>query len=193
MWYAVCSLAPHSHFAEEARSHLCMDEPKRPTPVRRQLNLTPAALVKLIPMGLVLTLGMLTPSADILLEYSVSHAKFVYGAARMPNSEKLCNSFRAAGTNGCLDFSLSLLAACGSVSWPCRTWPGSKELQLAKKSEAPWRPSSAGWMPEKTSRLSVGVGRRHPVTMRKASLRTLSIRRVCALRHQAGAQYSAVE
>ena len=53
MWFAVCSLAPHSHFAEEARPHLCMDEPKRPTPVRRQLSLTQAFLVKLIPMGLV--------------------------------------------------------------------------------------------------------------------------------------------
>ena len=48
-------------------------------------------------------------------------------------------------------------------------------------------------MPERTGRLSVGMGRRHPVTMHKASLRTLSMRRVCALRHQAGAQYSAVE
>ena len=27
MWSAVCLLAPHSHFAEEARPHLCMDEP----------------------------------------------------------------------------------------------------------------------------------------------------------------------
>ena len=123
----------------------------------------------------------------------MSHVKFVYWAARMPNSVKLCNSFREAGTNGCLDFSLSLLAACGSVSWPCRMWRGSKKLRLAKESVAPWQRSSAGWMPERTGRLSVGVGRRHPVTMRKASLRTLSMRRVCALRHQADAQYSAVE
>ena len=106
---------------------------------------------------------------------------------------QICNSFRAAGTNGCLDFSLSLLAAQGSVSWPCRMWPGSKELRLAKESVAPWRRSEAGWMIERTGKLSVGVGRRHPVTMRKASLRTLSMRRVCALRHQAGAQYSAVK
>ena len=72
-------------------------------------------------------------------------------------------------------------------------WPGSKELRLAKESVAPWRRSSAGWMSEKTGRLSVGVGRRHPVKMRKESLRTLSMRRVCALCHQAGAQYSSVE
>ena len=58
MWSAVCLLAPHSHFAEKARPHLCMDEPKRPTPVRRRLSLTQAALVKLIPIGLVLALQM---------------------------------------------------------------------------------------------------------------------------------------
>ena len=94
----------------------------------------------------------------------------------MTNSDKLCNNFRAAGKNECLDFSLSLLAACGSVSWPCRMWPGSKELQLAKEGVAPWRQSSAGWMPERTGRFSVGVGRRNPKTMRKTSLRMLSMR-----------------
>ena len=47
--------------------------------------------------------------------------------------------------------------------------------------------------PEKIGRWFVGVGRRHPVTMRKASFKTLSMRRECAMRHQTGAQYSAVE
>ena len=58
MWSVVSSLAPNSHFSEEARSHLCMNEPKRPTPVRRQLSLTQAVLVKLILIGFALTLGM---------------------------------------------------------------------------------------------------------------------------------------
>ena len=58
MWSAVCSLTPQSHFAEGARPHLRMDKPKRPTPVRKRLSLTQAVLVKLIPIGLVLTLGM---------------------------------------------------------------------------------------------------------------------------------------
>ena len=48
-------------------------------------------------------------------------------------------------------------------------------------------------MPERSGRLSVGVGRKHSMALRKASLRTLSIRRVYALRCQAGAQYLAVE
>ena len=40
---------------------------------------------------------------------------------------------------------------------------------------------------------SVGVGRKHPVTMRKALLKMMSMRRVCVPRHQTGAQYSAME
>ena len=43
-WSAVCSEAPHSQFGEGARPHLCMDEWNRPTPVRRRLSLTQAAL-----------------------------------------------------------------------------------------------------------------------------------------------------
>ena len=55
-----------------------------------------------------------------------------------------------------------------------------------------WR-NSIRWMLDKIKRLSIGVRRRHPVTMRKASLMGLSIRQVSALRHQTGAQYSAAE
>ena len=55
MWSVVCSPAPHLHFAEEARPHLCMDERKRPTPACKQMSLTQAVLVKLIPIDLVRT------------------------------------------------------------------------------------------------------------------------------------------
>jgi len=41
--------------------------------------------------------------------------------------------------------------------------------------------------------LSTGVGCKHPVTIHKASLMAGLMRRVRALRHQTGAQYSAVE
>ena len=58
MWSAVCSLVSHLPFVEKARLHLCMDKSKRTMPVCRQLSLTQAVLVKVIPMGLVLTLGM---------------------------------------------------------------------------------------------------------------------------------------
>ena len=56
------------------------------------------------------------------------HVKIVHWPARMPNPNKLSSNFYAAGTNKCLDFSLSLLAACDSDSWPRRMWPGSEEL-----------------------------------------------------------------
>ena len=48
-------------------------------------------------------------------------------------------------------------------------------------------------MPARIGKSSVGVGRKHPATMRKVSLRMLSKRRVCVLRYQTGVQYSAVE
>ena len=45
----------------------------------------------------------------------------------------------------------------------------SRVALLAKKSVAASQRSSAGWMPESIGRLSIGVERKHPVTMRKAS------------------------
>ena len=84
LWPAVCSLAPHSQFAEEAKSHLCMDEPKRSTSICRLLSLTQ-------------------------LSWSVKFCqavKFVDWAARMLKSGMLCDNFRASETIGHLDFSL---------------------------------------------------------------------------------------
>ena len=72
-----------------------------------------------------------------------------------------------------------------SRSWS--RWLGFWARQ-AKDSVALFRRSSVGVMPDRTSRLSVGVGRRHPVTRRKASLMGLSMRRVCALRLQTEGQ-----
>jgi len=48
-------------------------------------------------------------------------------------------------------------------------------------------------MPARIRRLSTGSGRKYPVTVGKASLMTEPMRQVWALRHQTGAQYSAVE
>jgi len=42
----------------------------------------------------------------------------------------------------------------------------------ARGSVAPLRRSSAGWMPARIRKLSAGAGRRHPVTIHKASLMT---------------------
>ena len=106
-------------------------------------------------------------------------------------SEKLMRCC-AAGVNGCLDLRHRAFAFDGRVSAEWSRCPGSM-TRRAKDSVAPLRRSSAGWIPARIGRLSAGVVRRHPVTIRKASLMAGSMRRVWALRHQVGALYSAVE
>ena len=96
----------------------------------------------------------------------------------------------AAGTNGCLDFRHFVFALDGQMRAEWSRCPGS----MARRArEAPMQRSSAGWMPARIGSLSTDVGRRHPVTIHKASLMVGSMRRVWALRHQTGAQYTAVE
>ena len=63
----------------------------------------------------------------------------------------------------------------------------------AGDSMAHWRRSSVERISAKTNELSTVVGRRHPVTIRIASLIGLLMSRVWALRHQTGEQYSAAE
>ena len=114
MWSTVCSLAPHSQFVRGARPHLYMDEQKRPTPERRRLSLTQAALGRPIPKGLVLALGIKAWSDDALAEYSTSHFVFVHSAAQTSISDRLSSNFRAAGTNERLNFNLFLHTSCDS-------------------------------------------------------------------------------
>ena len=106
MWSAVRSLAPHSHFVEGARPHLCMDETKRPTPVRRREFDSSCSSQTHSNRSCADSRNVDTERC-ILSEYSVSHVKLIHWAARMPNSDKLCNSFRATETKMRLDFSLS--------------------------------------------------------------------------------------
>jgi len=98
----------------------------------------------------------------------------------------------AAGTNGCLGLRRRASALDGQVSAEWSRCPGYMAW-CPRDSVAPLRQSSAGWMPAIVGRLSAGVGRRHPVTVCKASLMARSIKQVWALRHQTGVQYSTVE
>ena len=84
-------------------------------------------------------------------------------------------------------------------SYPVDRWalsggkcPGFLAPRAADKL-APSRRSLAGWIRARIGRLCAGVRRRHPDTIRKASLMAGSMRRVWALRHQTGEQYSAVK
>ena len=138
-----------------------------------RLSLTQDVLGRLIPSCLELTLGMKSRTLEVLSNYSAFHLCFVHCFTRMLSLNKLSNSFHAAGTNGRLDLSLSKCAFCCPTNCPCSTWSGSWIALFAKESVAPNRRSSAGWMPARTGKSSVGVGRKHPVKMRKASLRML--------------------
>ena len=171
-WSAVCSAAPHSQFGEGARPHLCMDERNCPTPVLKRLSLTEAARGKPILIGLAQVLVTQTGRIFTILRIPLMICPLRSADDKSP--ARLSKRFRAAGTNGRLDLSLSWRASEDPLKKHYRS--GSKDSRWAKESVAPSRPSSAGWMPENTGRWSVGVGRRHPVTMRNASFKTLSMR-----------------
>ena len=83
----------------------------------------------------------------------------------------------AARTNGCLDLRRRASALDGQVSSEWSRCPGSM-ARRARDSVAPLRRSSAGWMPATVGRLFAGIGRKHSVTIRKASLMAGSMRRV---------------
>ena len=59
----------------------------------------------------------------------------------MPSSNRSLNSFLVAGTNECLNFSLSRSKFDDLASLPDKIWSGSRVPRLAKKSVAPKRRS----------------------------------------------------
>jgi len=77
----------------------------------------------------------------------------------------------------CLDLRRRASALDGRVSAEWSRCPGSM-ARRPRDSVAPLRRCSADWMPARIGRLSVDVGRRHPVTIRKASFMAGSMRRV---------------
>ena len=186
----VCFSAPHSQTAEEDIPHLYKQERKRPTLVWRRLNQIQRFLGGSF-RGVGAGVGDENAESCGLSVHSAFHWWSAHSAARMLLAYKLMRCC-AAGTNGCLDFRRRAFALDGRVSAEWSRCPRSM-ARGARDSVAPLRRSSAGWMPARMGSLSAGVGRRHPVTIRKASLMAGSMRRVSALRHQTGAQYSAVE
>jgi len=83
----------------------------------------------------------------------------------------------AAGRNGCLDFRGLASALDGQLSTEWSRCPGSM-ARHARYSVVPQRRNSAVRMLAGIGNLSAGVGRSHPVAIRKASLMAMSIRRI---------------
>jgi len=170
---------------------LYMQERKRPTSVRRRLSRTQALLGRVILGGWVTVSVMKMRRLVRLSDHSAFHWWSAHCAAHMLLSDELMRCC-AVSTNGCLDLRRRAFALDGHVSAEWSRCPGSV-ARRARDTVAPLRRNSAGWMPARIGRLSAGVGHRHPVTVRKASLMAGSMRRIWALRHQTGTQFSAVE
>ena len=71
-------------------------------------------------------------------------------------------------------------APCILTRWTGEQWSrcSGAIARRDRDSVAPLRRSSVGWASARQGRLSAGVGRKHPVTIRKASLMARSLRRV---------------
>jgi len=127
-------------------------------------------------------MGMKTRNLVGLSAHSAFHWWSAHCTTRMLLFSDELMSCCAAGTNECLDMRRHAFALDGRVSAEWSRCAGSV-ARRARNSVAPLRRNSAGWMPARMGRLSAGVGRRHPVTIRKASLMAGSMRRVWALRY----------
>ena len=136
--------------------------------------------------------GIKVRSLVVLSYHSEFHRWSSQNGVRMLLLSNEMMRWCAAGGNGCLDLRRREFAPDGRVSAEWSRCPGSM-ARRARDSVAPLRRSSARWMPARIGRLSTGVGRRQLVAISKASLMAGSMNRVSVLRHQTGAQYSAVK
>ena len=103
IWSAVCSSAPHSQDAVEAMPHLCINDRKRTTPVRRRFSRTQAGLVSPIPGGRASTSSKNECRREVLSRHPMFHLCSAHLAALVPSSLASLSSSRAAGTKGCLN------------------------------------------------------------------------------------------
>ena len=96
----------------------------------------------------------------------------------MPRRAKLFKSFRAAGTNGRLDLGL-FLGEHLQIHLKDHT-KYDKGLEIHGKTRRVLflvvEAQLAGCLSKNMGKLSFRVGQRHPVTMRKASFKTLSMK-----------------
>jgi len=161
--------------------HLCKQERKRPTPVRRRSSRNNAVLGRAIRGGWVQMTGMKVRSLVVFSNRSAFPRLSTQSAALLMLSDNCWVVVRL------VQMGVSIRDA--AHPHPVDRWALTRaDVQASWHGVAPLRRSSASWLPASIGRLFAGVGRRHPVTVRKASLMTGSMWRVRLMRHQAGAQ-----
>jgi len=147
--------------------HLCKQELKCPTPVRRRLSRTTPFLAGPFQECGRRWRGWTLRSLVVLSNYSAFHrwsAQIVAHLLLSPNELMSCC---AAGTNGCLDLRCRVFSDDGRVSAEWSRCPGSMARRI-RDSVAPFRRSSGGSILARIGRVSAGVGCRHPVTVSKS-------------------------
>ena len=167
-WSTVCSFAPHSLAAEKGIPYLYKQERKRPTLVRRRLSRTQALLGRVtaggsVPMSGIKMRSRVGLSARSAFRWLSGPVRRTYMVVVRWTDELLCG-----GYNWVSRFEAPCICTQWTVSAGWSRCPGSMARRI-RDSVAPLRRSSAGWMPTRIGRLSAGVGRRDPITMRKAS------------------------
>ena len=102
---ALCSCAPHSQYAMEAMPHLCIDDRKKPTPVRRRLSRTQVGLGSPIPDVRASTSSKNECGREMPSRHPMLHLWSAHLVAPVPSSLASLSNYRTAGTKGCLDLS----------------------------------------------------------------------------------------
>ena len=97
IWSAVYFSAPHPQNAVEAMLHLCIDDRKRPTPVRRRLSRTQAGLGSPMPGGRASTSSKNECRPEVPSGRLMLHLWSFHLAALVPSSLASLSSSRAAG------------------------------------------------------------------------------------------------
>ena len=189
-WSMVCSSALHSQGAEEAIPYLYKQERKRPTAVRRRLSRTQALLGR-VTRGL----GCRCRGWKYGVLWNCLPTPHFIGDPPTAPHICCCCQMNWWDVVRRVQMGVSIWGAVGLHSMDGWVLSGA-DVQAPQHGvlETVWlrcdEAQQVIWLP---GRLSAGVARKHPVTIRKASLMAGSMRRVWALWHQRGAQYSAVE
>ena len=173
-WSAVCLEVPHSQFNEGARPHLCMDEWNRPTPVRRRLSLTRR---------------WVSPSQQAWHPSRVqNHGSWKhFRSTPLSICDLSLQRRRCQIQKGCPKDSAQLAQTSVWILVLLDEYLRTHLINHTRYDQGPEihgksRRDSLSFgeaqMPESIGRWSVGVGRRYPVTLRKTSFKTLSMRRL---------------
>ena len=187
MWTTVCRPAPQPQAGLPDRPHPHTPAPKRPTPARSPPSQTQACCGRPDPRQLLddETIHSRSPLSDGY--QPADHIPAIQWAPVSLGRAVNRRSFPLVA-KGRRDSGLGCVTPPGDGTW--RRWSWSTARRARARPAA--RPqSSAGEMPASTGSCPTGVGRKHPVIIRRVQSRLTSSRLACLPLLHATAQHSA--